>query len=140
MKKRRAPRTSRREEPSAGRRHLPWIVLGVVVVTFIGFVPSLQNEFLDWDDLENFTVNPFYRGIGWTQLRWMWTTVLLGHYVPVSWMTLGLDYLVWGMNPAGYHLTNVLLHSVNAAVFYLVARGLIRLAIPAAASAYPLAW
>ena len=111
-----------------------------MVVTFIGFTPSLQNEFLDWDDRENFTVNPFYRGIGWTQLRWMWTTVLLGHYVPVSWMTLGVDYLVWGMNPAGYHLTNVLLHSVNAAVFYLVARRLIRLAMPAAASASPLAW
>jgi hypothetical protein len=56
----------------------------------------------------------------------MWTTVLLGHYIPVSWMTLGADYLAWGMNPTGYHLTNVLFHSANAAVFYLVAQRLIQ--------------
>ena len=41
-------------------------------------------------------------------------------------MTLGVDYLAWGMNPTGYHLTNVLFHSANAAVFYLVAQRLIR--------------
>ena len=115
-------------------------MLGVAAATFIGFAPSLQNQFVDWDDLENFTTNPFYRGFGWTQLTWMWTTVLLGHYVPVTWMTLGVDYLVWGMNPAGYHLTNVLLHSANAAVFYLVAQRLIRLPMLAAATAHPLAW
>ena len=85
------------------------------------FAPAVRNEFLDWDDLENFTNNPNYRGLGWTQLAWMWTTVLLGHYVPLTWMTLGLDYLIWGMNPAGYHLTNVLLHAANAGVFSLVA-------------------
>jgi hypothetical protein len=84
-------------------------------------VPAVNNQFVDWDDLENFTTNTNYRGLGWTQLRWMWTTFLLGHYVPLTWMTLGLDYLVWGVNPAGYHLTNVLLHAVNAALFYLVA-------------------
>ena len=62
----------------------------------------------------------------------MWTTFLLGHWVPVSWMTLGLDYLVWGMNPVGYHLTNVLLHTANAVVFYLVALRLLRAAMPPA--------
>jgi len=97
----------------------------VAITTVLVFAASLQNEFVDWDDLMNFTTNPYFRGLGWTHLRWMWTTFLLGHYVPVTWMTLGLDYLFWGMNPAGYHLTNVLLHSANAAVFYLVARRLL---------------
>ena len=36
------------------------------------------------------------------------------HYIPLSWMTLGLDYKLWGMNPFGYHLTNVLIHTANA--------------------------
>jgi len=98
------------------------------------------NQFVDWDDPDNFITNPYYRGLGWTQLKWMWTTILLGHYVPVTWMTLSLDYLAWGMNPAGYHLTNVLLHSANAAVFYLVALRLLGAATPAAAKGDPLAW
>jgi len=102
---------------------------GVAVLTFVAFVPSLLNQFVDWDDPENFLANPSYRGLGWTQLKWMWTTFLLGHWVPASWMTLGLDYVVWGMNPVGYHLTNVLLHTANSVVFYLVALRLLRAAM-----------
>ena len=74
----------------------PWIVAGVAVVTFVAFVPSLLNQFVDWDDPENFITNPSYRGLGWTQLKWMWTTFHLGHWVPASWMTLGLEYLAIG--------------------------------------------
>ena len=110
-----------------------------VVVTFIAFAPSLLSQFVDWDDLENFTVNPFYRGLGWSHLKWMWTTTLLGHYVPLTWMTLGADYLVWGMNPAGYHLTNVVLHCANVALLYFVTLRLLGAAMPATAG-HPLAW
>jgi Flp pilus assembly protein TadD len=45
-------------------------------------------------------------------------------------MTLGLDYLLWGMNPLGYHLTNLLLHAANAVVFFFVVRRLLTLALP----------
>jgi len=95
--------------------------LGLALVTLLVFAPAVHHQFLDWDDLENFTSNQSFRGLGRTQLEWMWTTTLLGHWVPLAWMTLGLDYLVWGMNPLGYHLTNVLLHTANAIVFYFVA-------------------
>jgi len=93
----------------------------VALVTLLVFAPAVRSQFLDWDDLENFTNNPNYRGLGRSELEWMWTTTLLGHYVPLAWMTLGLDYLVWGMNPVGYHLTNALLHTANAIVLYFVA-------------------
>src|SRR5262245_6596606 len=126
----RQPRGSRERnpEPTAGNVW-PWMAAGVAVLTFVAFAPSLLNLFVDWDDPENFLANPSYRGLGWTELKWMWTTFLLGHWVPASWMTLGLDYVVWGMNPVGYHLTNVLLHSANAAVFYLLALRLLRAAM-----------
>jgi hypothetical protein len=41
------------------------------------------------------------------QLRWMFTDLSMGHYQPISWLTLGLDYALWGINPFGYHLTSV---------------------------------
>lgn len=110
------------------RRAADWAVpLLVAVVTFVAFLPALRAGFVAWDDQSNFVENLDYRGLGWTQLRWMWTTFLLGHYVPLSWMTLGLDYVVWGMNPAGYHLTSLLLHAANAVLLYFVARRLLRL-------------
>jgi len=82
---------------------------------------------VNWDDEKNFLNNPSYRGLGLDHLRWMWTTFHLGHYVPLSWMTLGLDYSAWGMNPAGYHVTNLVLHTANAVVFYFLARRLLQL-------------
>ena len=56
----------------------------------------------------------------------------MGHWIPVTWLTLGLDYVVWGINPFGYHLTNLLWHAASAALFYLVARRLLGLGMPSA--------
>ena len=104
----------------------------LALVTVVVFAPVLRAGFLDWDDPINFLENPYYRGLGWPQLRWMLTASVMGHWIPVTWLTLGADFAVWGMNPFGYHLTNLLLHAVSAALFYLVARRLLALAMPAA--------
>jgi len=106
-------------------RHFPAIV---ALLTLLLFLPVLGNDFVNWDDERNFVLNPNYRGLGWTEIEWMWTSHLLGRYVPITWMTLGLDYTIWGMNPFGYHLTSVLFHTVNAVLFYFVALALLRLA------------
>src|SRR5438128_12526347 len=102
----------------------------IALVTFVPFLPTLDNQFVNWDDDKNLLKNPHYRGLGWSQLRWMWTAFHLGHYIPLTWMTFGLDYLLWGMNPLGYHLTNLLLHAANAVVFFFVARRTLSLALP----------
>ncbi len=93
-------------------------------------MPGIGNDFVDWDDNLNFLTNPYYRGLGWHQLRWMFKATVTGHYIPVTWLTLGLDYLLWGMNPTGYHVTNIVLHALNAVVFALIAVRLLRLVRP----------
>jgi len=98
------------------------------LVTVAAFWPSLENQFLDWDDSQNLVDNVAFRGLGWSNLRWMFTTTHMGHWIPVTWLTFGLDHLVWGMNPVGYHLTNVLLHATGAVLFYFVAQRLLRAA------------
>src|SRR5438132_11367349 len=105
------------------------IPLVIAFSTFAAFLPELQNQSVSWDDAENFLDNPHYRGLGWSQLHWMWTTHQ-GHYIPLTWMTLGLDYLLWGMNPLGYHLTSLLLHAANAVVFYFVVLRILTPALP----------
>src|SRR5260370_1998240 len=64
----------------------------------------------------------------------MLTANVMGHWIPTTWLTLGADYALWGMKPFGYHLTSLLLHAASAAVFYLVARRLLALAVPAASA------
>ena len=107
--------------------------LALALVTLAAFAPALSNGFV-WDDAANIVTNPHYRGLGWAELRWMLTTHLMGPWVPLTWLTLGLDFVVFGMKPAGYHLTNLLLHAANAALLYLVALRLLGLALPAAAA------
>ncbi len=104
----------------------------VVFVTVFVFVPSLQNGFVNWDDDHMLLQNPHYRGLGWAQVRWMFTTFHMGHYQPLTWLTFGMDYLLWGLNPMGYHLTSLVLHAVNALLFYFISLRLLALARPGA--------
>lgn len=111
----------------ANRAGVAALALGIALLTALPFLPTLQNGFVTWDDDKNFLTNPAYRGLGWEQLQWMWSTFHLGHYVPLSWMTLGLDYSLWGMDARGYHLTSLVIHAANAVVVYLLARRLLSL-------------
>src|SRR6185369_8930224 len=103
--------------PTWLRRGLPLLVAGL---TAAAFLPSLQNDFVLWDDDLNLTGNRRYRGLSAAHLRWMFTTLHGGHYQPLSWLTLGVDHALWGMNASGYHLTSLLLHTVTALVVYAV--------------------
>lgn len=106
------------------RRLIPWLL---AAGTFAAFLPSLSGEFLNWDDDFNFTNNPDYRGLSLGHLKWMATAFVTGHYHPLTWLTLGVDYAIWGMNPLGYHLTSVLIHGACAVLLYFVLETLLRL-------------
>jgi len=107
-----------------------WLIpIFIFAFTVVVFLPALENGFVNWDDNMLLQQNPNYRGLGWTQLRWMFTTMYMIHYRPLTWMTFGIDYLLWGMNPSGYHLTSLLFHCANAVLFYFVALRLLRLTI-----------
>src|SRR6185503_16414874 len=87
-------------------------LVGAVIVAFW---PALSADFqATFDDDYNITGNGFYRGLTPRHLWWMLTTFRLGHWQPLSWLTLAIDHALWGMDPRGYHRTNVALHAVNA--------------------------
>ena len=123
----REPRTSVHSLMPTLSRHASralsvWAIpVALALITFVVFLPALLNGFVEWDDQMNLTENLEYRGLGKAQFRFFFTTVLLGHYIPLTWLTFGLDYVLWGMNPIGYHLSSLLIYCANAAVFYLVA-------------------
>jgi tetratricopeptide (TPR) repeat protein len=101
------------------------------LATLLVFLPALGNQFVNWDDEVNLVSNTQFRGLGWVELRWMFGNTLGGHYIPMTWLSFGLDYVLWGMRPAGYHATSVVLHAANAILFYFVARRLLRAAVQA---------
>ena len=114
---------------AGGARRVLVLTLLVVVASTAAFLPTLSAGFVNWDDDVNFTTNPGFRGLGPEQLRWMFTTTLMGHWIPLTWLTLGANYAVGGLDPWGYHLVNVLVHAAAAGVFFLVARRLLAAAM-----------
>ena len=109
---------------------LPTVVFAIAFVTFL---PGLSGEFVNWDDVDNVVNNTGVHGLGPAQLQWMWTGTVLGHWIPLTWMSFGLNYALDGLNPRGYHLLNLLLHAASATVFFFIARRLLRAAGAAAA-------
>lgn len=120
-------------DPTPAAAPRPWIRFLppalIAAVTAAAFLPSLRGEFLNWDDDANFTLNPHYRGFSAETLRWMFTNAF-GHYMPITWLTLALDYSLWGMNPVGYHATSMGLHALNAVLCFFVLRILVNRAAP----------
>jgi protein O-mannosyl-transferase len=112
---------ARSARAGVARRLAPAVIALVVLASF---APALAGEFVSWDDAKNFLENTHYRGLAPANLAWMWSTFHLGHYIPLTWMTLGLDYSLWGMNPAGYHATSIVIHAANAVLCFFVARRL----------------
>src|SRR5262245_59445321 len=99
-----------------------WVVPSLVmIVTLVVFAGVLGNGFVDWDDDRILLENENFRGLSWWNIQWMFTTFYKSLYRPLTWMTFGFDYLIWGMNPAGYHSTSLLLHVANALLVYLLA-------------------
>jgi hypothetical protein len=94
------------------------IVAAVVAVTALAFLSGVTSDFVAWDDDINFTNNPHFRGLGWSQVQWAFTTFHLGVYQPVAWLALELQFVVGGVSPAVYHLVSWLLHALNAALVY----------------------
>jgi len=104
-----------------------WVAPALVVAAvLVAFSPVLGNEFVLWDDDLNLTDNPYYRGFSWPRVRWMATTVHGGHWQPLTWATFALDYTLWGLNPTGYHLGNLLLHATTAVLCWVLLVALLR--------------
>jgi protein O-mannosyl-transferase len=105
------------------RRPRIFLLLGIVLITGWTFLPVLQNGFVNWDE-KSLINNSAYRGLGWSELRWMFAGFQFGRYEPLTWLTFGLDHVVWLTDPFGYHWTSLLLHAGNATAVYLLALGL----------------
>lgn len=111
------------------RAHAGAAVL-IAACVLAAFSPAFSGGFLYWDDDKNFLETQGWRGLGLENLRWMATTLRGGPYQPLSWLSIGIDHAIFGMDARGYHATNVLLHAATAVAFFYLARRIFALAVP----------
>lgn len=114
-----------REERPRWRRILPAAAL--IGMTILAYLPALRNGWI-WDDDKYVTQNSTLASLRGLGRIWV-DPAATPQYYPAVYTTFWLERRVFGLNPAGYHLVNVLLHGVNAALLWLLLR---RLGLPGA--------
>ena len=99
----------------------PDVALAVIVgaASAVPLAAVAGAEFLNWDDDAVFTGNPDLIGAG--LVRWAFTTNLMGHYQPLSWLTWGAVARFAGLQPAPFHALSLATHAVVVALVYLTA-------------------
>jgi len=99
-----------------------WLV-GILTITFIVFMPTIKNQFINFDDGEYVKENEFIQGFSGNNLK----TVLLqdanklGNYHPLTLLSYMVNYTFFGLNPTAYHLTNILIHLLNTFLIFQLA-------------------
>src|SRR5713101_5890993 len=103
----------------AKRTLLSCLLLTAVVLMF--YSPVTHNGFINYDDDGYITANPHVRaGLTWATVKWAFTTYDQGNWHPLTWLSHALDCELFGLNPAGPHGMNVLLHGANAVLLFLL--------------------
>ena len=104
-------------------------VVGLIIAVLLAlaFVPSCFAPLVKWDDDANLEDNPHFRGWDRDRLTWMATASHHGHFQPLTWLSYAVDYSLWGTQangelvPIGFHLTNVILHTLNGVLAFSLA-------------------
>lgn len=85
------------------------------------YLRAIGCDFVSYDDPDYVLHNPLIRQLGLQNIRTLFTSPYNGWWMPLTWISLAVDYHFWALNPFGYHLTNILLHSVNTGLVVLIA-------------------
>ena len=97
------------------------LCLLLTAVVLLAYSPVTHNGFLNYDDDTYITNNPHVRaGLTRATLKWAFTTYDEANWHPLTWLSHALDCQLFGLNPAGPHFVNVLLHAANAVLLFLL--------------------
>jgi tetratricopeptide (TPR) repeat protein len=93
----------------------------LALATLAVYWPATRCDFIDFDDPDYVTANPQVQsGLNRESVEWAFRNPVSGNWHPVTMLSHMLDCQLFGLNPWGPHLINVLLHSLNAALVFLL--------------------
>jgi tetratricopeptide (TPR) repeat protein len=93
----------------------------LALATLALYNPVTRAPFLNYDDPVYVTNNPQVRaGLTWNTVVWAFRTPAALDWHPITWLSYLLDTQLFGLHPAGYHFTNILIHAANAVLLFLI--------------------
>jgi tetratricopeptide (TPR) repeat protein len=101
-----------------GRREFLLAAL-LAIATLVTYSPLWQCDFVSYDDTGYVTENTHVQeGLTRESIAWAWTTTHMSNWHPLTWLSLELDAQFYGLDPFGFHLTNLLLHLGNTLLLF----------------------
>ncbi len=112
------------------RNETALVVLLLFVACMACYVATLSAGFV-WDDEFIIVNNPLIRAPLWSFQIFKQDVLNSGftgtaYYRPLQMLSYAVDYRLWGMNPAGFHFTNILLHFANGLLLFFLVRNITR--------------
>ncbi|MEZ6044400.1 MAG: hypothetical protein R3C11_02220 [Planctomycetaceae bacterium] len=92
----------------------------LILLTCACFGPAITYGFVNWDDPWYVENNDLIKSWAPQNLYTMGTEIAIRNYAPLNLFSYLIDHTIWGMWPGGYHLTNILLHALNATLVYVL--------------------
>ncbi|MDX1685379.1 MAG: tetratricopeptide repeat protein [Saprospiraceae bacterium] len=118
----------RKRQKKRSRGSINWWRIGLVLIfTFIVFYPSLQNEFVNWDDDRNLFQNEAVLNLSWENVVEIFTTDVIGNYNPLSNLILAIEHYIFKDTAyyySAFHLVNILLHMLCVWLVFQLVRGM----------------
>jgi len=107
---------------AAPRKRNLAICLLLAVATFVLYSPAIGHPFIFEYDDSCYVINNSHvqAGMAWKTVTWALVSLRCGNWHPLTWLSHALDCQLYGMNPHGHHVTNVLLHVLNVVVLFLL--------------------
>lgn len=101
------------------------LVFVLLAAVGVAFAPVRSYPFIEYDDNDYLTANPMMQaGLNSRVVVWSLTAFHASNWHPLTWLSHALDVTMFGMNPGGHHVVNLLLHMAVASAFFLVCIGL----------------
>lgn len=98
-----------------------FICLGLALIVILPFYQTSQFKFVIYDDSRYILGNKnIQTGFDESSVSWAFTTLFASNWQPLTWLSLMLDYKMYGTSAGGYHVTNVLLHLVNTLLLFFI--------------------
>ena len=96
-------------------------IMLIVIVVFLAHIPGLNGQFI-MDDNDLLMDNPLIQPQD--GLYGFWCTTRPTDFWPVTSTTLWIEWRLWENNPAGYHVTSLILHVVESLLIWIILRKL----------------
>jgi protein O-mannosyl-transferase len=98
------------------------VALTAGLISFLVFLRAVAGDFVNFDDPRFVIDNLDIRHLDGNMIVSALTRQFSNDYwAPLTWISFAIDYHFWGLNPAGYHLVNILFHAVNTGLVVLMA-------------------